>query len=224
MKRKPCETNAIACYTCPQQHLESADAIELDIDSILPDPANRAGAPLNIPFMHGLHKRFKEDGFDPNLFKTPYVVRYKSHDKIEKLIKHSQRLSSGTSGMMPPIVEDLACSGSIGSSHGICTLRLNRHNVKSSLTGEVMSVDPSDEPWKAATTKKMKCYVFRDTLTDDQKVVISAYLNSEQDTSQTSSEISIMKLCQRALQAIMKQTDSRMVLPLVRFGLIAVNY
>ena len=124
--------------------------------------------------------------------------------------------------MMPPIVDDLACSGSIGSSHGICTLRLNRHNVKSSLTGEVMSVDPSDEPWKAATTTKMKCYVFRDTLTDDQKVVISGYLNSEQDTSQTSSEISILKICQRSLHAIMKMTDSRMVLLWFRCCLIEV--
>ena len=125
--------------------------------------------------------------------------------------------------MMPPIVDDLACNGPIGTSHGICTLRLNRHSVKSALTGEVMSVDPSDEPWKAATTTKMKCYVFRDTLTEDQKVVISGYLNSEQDTSQTSSEISIMKICQRALHAIMQKTDSRMVLLLFRFGLIAVN-
>ena len=192
--------------------MESSDPIELDIDSILPDPANRAGAPLNIPYMHALHKRFKEDGFDPNIFKPPYVVRYRSHEKIDKLIAHSKRLSSGLSGMMPPIMDDLACIGSIGTSHGLCTLRLNRHSVKSALTGEVMSVDPSDEQWKTATTQKLKCYVLRDTLTDDEKVVISGYLNSEQDTSQSSSEISILNICQRSLHAIMKMTDSRMVL------------
>ena len=104
---------------------------QLDPSSILVAPANRDGAPPNVPHIHkGILKGRIGNGFDATRPPVGVCVEFKTTEGKRKLLEHNRRFSASNT-QLPKIDESKVLYGSLASSHLNLAMRLIQQGAAS---------------------------------------------------------------------------------------------
>lgn len=152
---------------------------QLEPQTLLVDPKNRDGAPPNVQHVHkGILRSFQTAGYDSSRPQIGICVQYISTEGKARLIEHNKRFTSGSS-MLPPVVEDKACYGTIAGSHLNIALRILSHGVHSDSADVTTMVVPGSS-LAEVTSRGHKWWVLPENTDLQDLVDVSLWRNQDQ--------------------------------------------
>ena len=178
-----------------ERHRKHPDPVRIQCDAILAHPRNRNGHAPNIQYIHRtLIPNIISQGFDPKRPNHGYLVELTNEKQKERVLNFNRAFGSHKSGVLPPIFDENVKYACLGGNHLTISLRMLKHQVHSSITGQRMVAPDSDvELQQVINLGHTYIVLDGDSLSDSDAELVSRWLNSDQDQNQASGTAMVMR-------------------------------
>ena len=165
---------------------------QLAPSSILVAPANRDGAPPNVPHIHrGILKGLMDNGFDAARPPVGVCVEFKTPEGKRKLLEHNHRFSA-SNNQLPKIDESKVLYGSLASSHLNLALRLIQQGAASPV-GDLRALCEKDRVLAETVENGHKWWILQENTPLEAQVDISFWRNQDQNENNGTHEIELLQ-------------------------------
>lgn len=170
------------------------EPIRVPCDAILTHPRNRQGHAPNVQYIHkSLVPNLISQGFDPQRPHDGFLVELQNDSFKEEVLKFNKDFASNQNGVFPPIFDSSVKYACLGGNHLTIALRLFKHQVTSSITGQQIRASPEDAELSQVLTLGHKYIILDSSVTNEEAELISRWLNSDQDQNQASGTAMLLR-------------------------------